>query len=114
MIDTLEKALNKYLQQKITLSIHGKVFKNGKLVLFSIKDFYLNFTFSIQNVKKIYEIPYPFYFSSKEGKIILDYTLSKFHHNIKEIIDYSRLVHPKKPTKFFDTRVEIAIEQDKL
>ena len=113
MVEQLERLFNPLLQQKINFSVNGKVIKNGKLVLFSVKDFYLNFTLITQNVKKIYEIPYPYSYFFKKGNVVLDYSLSKFHHNITDIINYSRLVQPKRPTKFFDTYVELSVEKDK-
>jgi len=113
MVEQLEKAINPYLQQKINFSINGKLIKSGRLVLFSVKDFYLNFTLIIQNVKKVYEIPYPYHYFYKNTNIVLDYSLPKFHHGIIDIINYTKLVQPKRPTKYFDTYVELAIEKDK-
>lgn len=110
--DQLEKNINRFLQRKISISINNKFTKTGKLILFSIKDFYLVFTLSVQQSKKIVEIPYPFEYSIQNKKIILSYMISKFCSNITEVENHVKLLTPKKPNKFFNTYAEISIVEE--
>jgi len=110
--EQLEKSISRFLQRKISISINNKFTKTGRLILFSIKDFYLVFTLSVQQTKKIIEIPYPFEFFLKDEKIILSYMVNKFCSNIVEVESYVKLLSPKKPNKFFNTCAEISIVEE--
>jgi len=110
--EKLEKNINKFLQQKVNFSVNGKTVKTGKLILFCIKDFYLVFTLVIQHSKKVFEIPYPYGYTTNESKIILDYTLETFCHNVADIRNYAKLMLPKKPNKFHNSFTEISIVED--
>lgn len=107
--EKLEKSINDMLQQKVSFTVNGKSIKSGKLILFCIKDFYLVFTLVIQHSKKIFEIPYPYEFRTVDKKIILDYTLESFCHNMGDIKNHAKLLLPKKPNKFHNSLTEITI-----
>lgn len=110
--EQLEKSINRFLQQKINFSINGKNIKNGKLILFCIKDFYLVFTLNIQHSKKVFEIPYPYNFTTSENKIVLNYTLDTFCRKVTDIENYAKLMLPRKPNKFYNTYAEISIVEN--
>jgi len=110
--EKIEKAINQFLQQKVYFTVNGKTIKAGKLVLFCIKDFYLVFTLHIQQTKKIFEIPYPYAFLIRDNKIILDYTLETFCHNVSDIRNYAKLLIPKKTGKFHNCQAEITIVEN--
>ena len=110
--ERLEKEINRFLQQKISININHKTVKTGKLILFCIKDFYLVFTLSISHSKKIFEIPYPYNFTIKNKGNILDYTLKSFSSNIQSIDSYVKLLTPKKPNKYFNSYAEIITVED--
>lgn len=112
IVEKIEKAVNEFLQQKIIFSVGGKTIKSGKLVLFCIKDFYLVFTLHIQQSKKIFEIPYPYAFTAHNKKIVLDYTLDSFCHNVTDIKNYAKLLIPKKTNKFHNCYAEISIVEN--
>ena len=71
--EQLEKAINSLLQQRVNFTINNKIIKSGKLILFCIKDFYLVFTIGVNHSKKMFEIPYPYFFDQYTNKIILNY-----------------------------------------
>jgi len=110
--DRIERAVNRFLQQKIHFAINGKLIKTGKLILFSIKDFYLVFTINIHHHRKTFEIPYPFDYEVHDRSIVFDYGLKKLYHNMQEIEQHARLLAPKKPGKFFDSTATISIVDD--
>jgi len=111
-VESLEKNINIFLQQNIKISVNNKFVKTGKLILFSIKDFYLNFTLQQHNSKKIIEIPYPYDFFYENNKMVLSYMLNKFHLNITDVQNHIKLLTPKKPNKFFNTYAEISIVEN--
>ena len=111
-VEQLEKSINLFLQQNIKISINNKFIKTGRLILFAIKDFYLVFTLSIQQSKKIVEVPYPFDFFIKDGKVFLNYSINKFSSNITEAENHIKLLAPKKPNKFFNSCAEISVVED--
>jgi hypothetical protein len=110
--EKVERAVNMFLQQKVHFHVNNKLIKTGKLILFSIKDFYLVFTINIHHHRKTFEIPYPFAFQTHEKKIVFDYTLNKLYHNVQEIEQHARLLAPKKPGKYFDSYASISIVED--
>ena len=110
--DKIEKAVNKYLQQKIHFFVNGKLLKTGKLILFCIKDFYLVFTINIHHHRKTFEIPYPFDFAEMENKVVFNYDVKKLHHGMVRIEQHARLLAPKKNNKFYDSHAHICIVED--
>lgn len=107
--EKLERTINNFLQQKLIFSVNGKTIKSGKLILFTIKDFYLVFTLSVANTKKIFEIPYPFGFAFNTNKINLDYSITKLSHNLKDIEQNAKQLISKKASKYFNSILEISI-----
>lgn len=114
MTSKLERSINNFLQQKINFIVNGKTVKSGKLILFCIKDFYLVFTLSIHQTKKIFEIPYPYGYNVVDNKIVLDYTINKLCHNLKHIENSAKNLISKKPNKFFNTVAEISIMEEAI
>ena len=103
----LEKCCKFLLQKNITFELGNKNYKQGKLLIFQQKNFYL--TFILDSVKKKnekVEIPIPFDIEPHydEGLIYFDYrlkTLSKFSPEIETYL----LFYPTKVSgnKFWDT-----------
>jgi hypothetical protein len=111
-VERLEKTINNFLQQKISFSINGKSVKTGRLILFCIKDFYLVFTIMVNQSKKIFEVPYPYNFSTDNKKIIFDYTLDSLCNRENKVMEYAKFLVPKKTNKYFNTYAEIVIVED--
>jgi hypothetical protein len=112
IVEQLEKSINRFLQQKISFIINGKTIKSGKLLLFCVKDFYLVFTLCVTQSKKVFEVPYPYSFSHQKDKIIFDYSTKTLCQDIEEIKHHAKLLAPKKPNKFFNSYVELAIVEE--
>lgn len=110
----LESCCKFLLQKNISLEFKDKIYKQGKLLIFQQKNFYL--TFILDSTKKKnekIEIPIPFDTETHydEGLIYFDYrlkTLSKFSPEIETNL----LFYPTKVAgnKFFDTILTIHIK----
>jgi len=113
LTEQVEAQIIPLLQETVQFVIDKKVIKKGKLLLFSMKGFYL--TFTIVNDKgepKIYEIPYPFKISNiheDSPELTLDYTLNEISND--NAFTYIKLtnVKPIKKSKFFNTTVNIEV-----
>jgi hypothetical protein len=107
----MEDAFLPFFQKEIIISLDNKSLRQGKLLLFSIKDFYLHFTLLINENKKCFEIPYPFSMykeSVSSSSLILDYKINTFTNNMPEIEDCVKILFKKeKHMKYFDNIVKI-------
>jgi hypothetical protein len=89
----LEDVLTNTLQKNISLEVDGKVFKTGKLILFSTKYYFICLTLNTsKKQREKVEIPIPFNVEvhSKDNLIYFDYrikTLTHTNENAKQIID---------------------------
>lgn len=77
-VEQVESILNTLLQRNLSFQINKKVIKQGKLVLFSIKDYYITFFIKVGALQKKYEVPYPF-----------NVVHSKLNNNHKVMFDYN-------------------------
>lgn len=100
-----------FFQKEISITLDNKVLRQGKLLLFSIKDFYLHFTLYSKKLTKNFELPYPFsaYTDSGESNIlVLDYKVKSFTRDLNDIYDKTKLVVGKnKHMKYYDSVVRI-------
>lgn len=104
-------SVNKHLQKNIDFIIDNKTIKTGKILLFSVKDFFCSFLLLNETKKKrfLYEIPYPFEFYENENEIVFDYTLTSFTKNNPTIKDDLLKFRNKKPSKLFNKKVRLKI-----
>lgn len=106
--ELIEKAVNDLLQQNIGFYLESKALKKGKLILFCIKDFFCTFTIISEekkNKKIIYEIPYPFSFSSSNNCLTFDYTIDSFCKYNKGLYEQYKKIVINKPSKLFNKKV---------
>jgi len=100
-----------YFQKEISIVIDNKVLRQGKLLLFSIKDFYLHFTLLTNNATKNFELPYPFnayMFNLSSNILILDYKNRTFTKDLPDILEKAKsLFNKDKHMKYFDSMVKI-------
>lgn len=98
--EDIEKTILDYLQKKVVFICENKQYREGRLLLFSVKDFYLNFTISCdRKERKIFEIPYPFEFRVKRNHLEFDFHLkhlSKGMHSISSIVKTLPIPRKKK------------------
>jgi hypothetical protein len=106
-----EKQFIPFLQKNINIVLENKTLKQGKLLLFSIKDFYLNFTLLCNNVTKTFELPYPFATfteSLSSGDLVLDYRLSTLHRVAPDLSENISLIGiNSKHMKFFNNVIKV-------
>ena len=103
MMHNIEHEIKDLFQKNLTFTLNRKILKEGKLILFSFKEFYLHFKLMVKpNVYKYVEVPYPFSYSKEPGKIIFDYSNSKFTRNKTEADFIIKLIKKHKHSKFYD------------
>lgn len=72
----VESVLSHFLQRDIVFSVDSKIIKEGKLILLSQKDYYLNFYLKTSTGEtKLYELPYPFDVELLDGYALLYYDI---------------------------------------
>ena len=114
IIDKLETALKDYLQQNVQFVLNDKVIREGKLMLFNIKDFYVSFIiFTKKQQNKTYELPVPFQLKKVHKNLVLDYTLGHIHHDEMKKKLYMVQIYNKanKKSKLYDNVLVIRPDQ---
>ena len=108
---TLEEVCKFLLQKNISLEFNNKIFKQGRLILFSQKNFYL--TFLLNNSKKKddkIEIPIPYDIESHmdENLIYFDYRIKTLAKFAPEVENYLKIYNSNSSkNKFWDTILTI-------
>lgn len=103
--DNVEQILKATLQNNVQFVLNDKIVRQGKIILFTVKDYYISFNFiTPENLQKNYEIPIPFSIHKRNGNIFLDYNL---HHVTKKEFSNEFLVKQisskiDKKTKFLN------------
>lgn len=113
MIDvpTIEEALKSFLQKDLSISIDGKVVREGRLILVALKTFYINLKLSSRDDPSklvLYELPFPFDSQIEANKLTLSYILDDFVKKDVDITHSLMIFNAKKPAKLLNTRVVIS------
>jgi hypothetical protein len=103
----IEKACKFLLQKSITIDIKNKTYKQGKLLLFYQRNFYITFVMDTpKKAKEKIEIPIPYgvELHEDENLVYFDYRIKTLTKNAPEI-ETNLLVYPKKISgnKFWDS-----------
>ena len=78
----IEEQLKGILQRDVQFIVNSKTLREGKLMMFNMKDFYISFIlFTKKQQTKTYDIPLPYQISVNPTDIIFDYKLSNVHHD---------------------------------
>ena len=107
----VEDALKPLLQKNIKLQVKDKVLKEGRFILFNIKDFYV--TFTIRNIKdelKTYEAPLPFNVTSERGNCVFDYRFGNLSTSQTNLEIKIKCLDSAKKSKFYNTSMLITGE----
>ena len=109
----LEKVLKSLLQAHIKLHLKGKVFKEGKLLLFRQIHYHLELI--IENLKgetKKFEIPIPFNVEewNDENLVYFDYRLQALARGNTALLEMLQSLPRLSNSKFYNTIIEIEIE----
>jgi hypothetical protein len=110
MINVLENNLNNFLQREVSFMVNNKTIKKGKLLLFTVKDFYITFLLRVNNEQKKFELPYPFHSNSKGLTAEMNYTLNEISHNCDHLYFKLKSLTPKTNAKIYDNVVYIVGE----
>ena len=111
----LEKACKFLLQKDLTLELGKKIYKQGKLIIFYQKNFYLTFVMNTgKKPKEKVEIPIPFDIEIHEDDdlIYFDYRIKTLAKHAPEI-ENNLIFYPKKiaGNKFWDTILTISSDK---
>ena len=108
-IDNLEEAFNCLLQRDVKIRLNDKTLREGRLVLFCIKNFYMVFSLSQTTPGRMvhYELPVPFIYETSPGVIKLSYRLKHFHQNDEKIRISMQLLAKTKVHKIYDKDIYI-------
>lgn len=110
-IKDLNETFNKYFFKKISFILDGKIIKEGRLKLFSMKGF--NFKFFLiddNNIIKAIEMPYPFNLIETKNGYIFDYRLDSFKLlNKSELLD-NLLKENTVKSRYFDKSLILKIK----
>jgi len=98
----LEDSLKKIFQKDITFNLNGKTLKEGKLILFSFKEFYLHFKLKVNDSYKNFEIPCPFEYSIESSRFVFDYTNKTFSKNNKNLDFLIKVLKKNKTSKYYN------------
>jgi hypothetical protein len=103
----IEKACKFLLQKEISIDIKNKVYKQGKLLLFYQRNFYLTFVMDTpKKEKEKIEIPIPYdvELHENENLVYFDYRIKTLSKHAPEI-ETNLIIYPKKITgnKFWDS-----------
>ena len=109
----IEPFLKEILQRDVKFIVNDKVLREGKVIIFYIKDFYVSFTlYTKKNQSKTYDIPLPYDVSSSTNCLVLDYSLHKIHRGrpaLKKLIEKISTTVGKK-SKLYDNIMTIEYE----
>lgn len=103
--EVFEKEFGNNFQKYLKIVLNKKVLREGKLLLFAPKEFYLIFTLEINDKLKIIEIPVPFNFKFKKDYIIFSYVLEDLTEDIGVKIK-SMNYHKQHKSKYFNNKLE--------
>jgi len=109
-LDNLQNKLTGLLQKDVQFNLKNKTLKEGRILLFNVKDFYINFTIKTKkDVVKTYEIPMPFSVSSRGRSVTFDYSIDHISKNDIIIQTLITLLQTKvgKKSKFFNNTLTI-------
>jgi len=88
MIHSFIDLFSNYFQQYFQIFVGNQIYRSGKLILLSSKEFYIKFIYidKKNNKQKHCEIPIPYNTTILDNKIILDYTNETFCNNDKNLL----------------------------
>ena len=109
--DNLQEGLTDILQKNIKIGLNNKILREGKLLLFNVKDFYVHFLLeTVKTPKKNYDIPVPFRVIKTKNELIFDYAIVNLtKRDPKYDLAINSLVKTVgKKSKFFNNTLTIS------
>ena len=103
-----DNTITDYLLKEIIIMHNNKVLRQGRLLLFAVKDFYLHFTLSINNQTKHFELPYPFDTKRPHNNLLLlDFSLSSFKAEYKDIEFKIKNIGSHKKSRYYNSIIRL-------
>jgi hypothetical protein len=106
----IEDQLKDTLQRDVQFIVNGKALREGKLIMYNMKDFYVSFVLITKKEQtKTYDIPLPYRVIIEPTGITFDYRLIHIHHkssNIKRLVESISKSIGKK-SKLYDNTLTI-------
>jgi hypothetical protein len=107
-----DNTISDYFLKDIIIVQNSKVLRQGQLLLFYVKDFYLHFTLKVGNQTKQFEIPYPFDTKRPSpNMLLLDYTLSSFRAEFNDIERKIKNIGLQKKSRYYNSIVRVQVLQ---
>jgi hypothetical protein len=108
MNEVTDNLFSDFLLKKIRINHNNKTLREGKLLLFSIKDFYLHFTLDVDGAIKHFELPYPFeVIKINDSFFLLDFTLSAFRAEFDDIERKIKNIGEKKKSRYYNSIIQL-------
>lgn len=106
-LERVTNALKPFLLRDVIIKTDKKVLKKGRLKIFQIKQYYINFTLEFNGLNKSYELPYPYLveINDEQNLAILNYHLSSFIP--KKQINKVKCLDKSSKSKIYDNLIYI-------
>ena len=108
----IEDTLKTLLQRQVRFVVNNKVLKEGRIVVFNIKDFYISFVIHTKKQQtKTYEIPVPYSISTHKNNVLFNYSNKLIAKNSK-CFTLIKVISKEigKKSKLFDNMLTIECE----
>lgn len=108
--ENIEADMSQLLQQELIIVCKNKILKEGRLTLFAVKDFYLNFKLQQADNARltVFELPYPFKYAKTASGLLISYKVDNFVNVDTELRQLMLYYFYNKPSKFYDTEIVIS------
>ena len=111
--DKTEQLLKCTLQNNVQFVLNDKIIREGKMIIYHVKDFYISFNFiNPKGLQKVYEIPVPFDIVKKDNVLEFSYDVNSATNNdfncnflVKQIIG-----KVKKKNKLINNKLLVKCE----
>lgn len=108
LTERIEDNLKGYLQRNIQVTVKDRKLHTGKLILYKIDGFYIQFTFQGTTGIEQVEIPYPFNTIKEKTKVVFDYRLDTLAEKDFNLLFILQSISKKRESKFYNSTLEIA------
>jgi hypothetical protein len=111
----LEEVLKQLLQRHLKLCINGRLWREGRLILFKQSGFYLEFIISSKKKnRERFEIPIPFKTSTffERHIVYFNYQIETLSGKNSNLLRMLKEIKPVGKSRFYDTILDIQIIPD--
>ena len=106
----IDKLIQPLLQQQVVFSVNDKILKEGRLILFNVRDFHLCFYLKTdKGSNRLYELPYPYHITKHLNGVHLDYTLETLTKGATELMYRIKGLTKVRNSKLYDNILTISV-----